>query len=317
MKFALVFPGQGAQSVGMGKPLCEASPAAREVFAEADEALGFSLSDIIFHGPEEKLTLTAYTQPAILTMCVAVMRAVAEKGISLLPFFVAGHSLGEYTALVANKVLSLADAVRLVHKRGAYMQEAVPEGVGAMAAILGLDQDAVHNVCTEACLPGEVCEAVNYNTPVQTVISGHAASVKRAVEVAAAKGARRSVMLKVSAPFHSSLMKPAADRLKLDFEQCLWHEPECPLVANVSARSVSDLWSIKEGLYAQTFSPVRWVRSTQFMADQGVDRFIEMGPGKVLSGMIRKIEKGAKTLSVETPADIEKIVPFLEQNPEE
>ena len=210
MKYALLFPGQGSQTVGMGKDLIENSPAAKAVFDEADAALGFSLSDIILNGPEEKLTLTAYTQPALLTMSIAVLRALEEKDVKIAPACVAGHSLGEYTALVANGVLSLADGVRLVHMRGSFMQEAVPEGVGAMAAILGLEADSVRAVCEEAA-QSEVCEPANFNTPVQTVISGHAAAVARAVAQAAERGAKRSVMLKVSAPFHCSLMRPVAE----------------------------------------------------------------------------------------------------------
>lgn len=312
MKYAIVFPGQGSQAVGMGKELCGVSKAAKDTFAEADEALGFSLSDIIFSGPEDKLVLTAYTQPAILTMSIAVFRALQEKGVTLAPAFVAGHSLGEYTALVANGVLSLADGVRLVHKRGSFMQEAVPQGVGAMAAILGLEADAVRAVCAEAA-QDEICEAANYNTPVQTVISGHTAAVERAVALASAKGAKRCVMLNVSAPFHCSLMRPVADRLAAEMEKCVWNAGGCPLVANVSAQPVSDVSSIRDGLYAQTYSPVRWVESVQTMAAQGVEGFIEMGPGKVLSGTVKKIARQAAVLNVEQPADLEQVAPFTER----
>lgn len=310
MKYALVFPGQGAQSVGMGKDICEISKAAKDTYVEADNALGFSLSDIIFNGPEQKLTLTAYTQPAILTTCIAICRALAEKGIKLAPAYVAGHSLGEYTALVASGVLSLADGVRLVHKRGAYMQEAVPEGMGTMAAILGLDADAVREVCSEAA-QGEVCEAANFNTPLQTVISGHTEAVKRAVAIASQKGAKRSVMLKVSAPFHCSLMRSVADKLAVEMEKCTWNDVTCPLIANVSARAVTDIPSIRQGLYAQTYSPVRWVESVNMMSQNGIDGYIEIGPGKALSGMIKKIIRHAKTLNVEYVADLDKIVEFI------
>ena len=310
MKYAIIFPGQGAQTVGMGKDICEISQAARDVYAQADEALGFSLSDIIFNGPEDKLTLTAYTQPAILTACIAVYRAIEEQGTALSPVFVAGHSLGEYTALVANGVLSLADGVRLVHKRGSFMQEAVPEGVGAMAAILGISADEVRSVCEEAA-QGEVCEAANYNTPLQTVISGHAAAVKRAVEISANRGAKRSVMLKVSAPFHCSLMRPVADRLSEEMDKCAWGAPSCPLVANVTAAKADDVVTIRRGLYDQTYSPVRWVESVEAMATSGVEGFIEMGPGKVLSGMVKKIIRRAPTLSIEHAKDIGKLAEFI------
>jgi len=299
----------------MGKKLCESSPAAKAVFAEADEALGFSLSKIIFEGPEEKLVLTAYTQPAILTMSVAVLRALEEKGIAPAPAYVAGHSLGEYTALVASGVLSLADGVRLVHKRGAFMQEAVPAGVGAMAAILGLDADSVRAVC-EGAAQGEVCEPANFNTPVQTVISGHAKAVERAVALAAEQGAKRSVMLKVSAPFHCSLMRPVADRLAAEMDKCDWSAGACPLVANVSAAAVTDVKTIREGLCAQTYSPVRWVESVQAMIAAGVQGYVEMGPGKVLSGMVKKIDRSASVLNLEKLDDLDKFVPFAEQKVE-
>lgn len=312
MKYALVFPGQGAQTVGMGKDLCDVSAAAKAAFAEADDALGFSLSEIIFNGPEDKLVLTAYTQPAILTMSVAVLRALDERGVKLTPAFVAGHSLGEYTALVASGVLSLADAVRLVHMRGSYMQEAVPQGVGAMAAILGLDAASVRDICAEAA-QGEVCEAANYNTPVQTVISGHTAAVERAVALASQRGAKRSVMLKVSAPFHCMLMRDVADRLAAEMDKCTWNPGSCPLVANVSAQAVTDVKAIRDGLYAQTYSPVRWVESVQTMAAAGVGGYIELGPGKVLSGMVKKIVRRASVLNVGCVADLDKVTPFLEQ----
>ena len=315
MKYALLFPGQGSQTVGMGRELCEKSPAARAVFDEADAALGFSLSDIIFNGPEDKLVLTAYTQPAILTMSIAVLRALEEKGIKPAPAFVAGHSLGEYTALVASGVLSLADGVRLVHKRGSFMQEAVPQGVGAMAAILGLEADSVRAVCEEAA-QGEICEPANFNTPVQTVISGHARAVERAVVLASERGAKRSVMLKVSAPFHCSLMRPVADKLAVEMDKCSWSAGSVPLIANVSADPVTDVKAIRDGLYPQTYSPVRWVESIERMAAEGVEGFIELGAGKVLSGMVKKIARKASVLNIETFADLDKFVPFAEQKTE-
>ena len=316
MKYALLFPGQGSQTVGMGKDLIENSPAAKAVFDEANAALGFSLSDIILNGPEEKLTLTAYTQPALLTMSIAVLAALKEKGTAIAPAFVAGHSLGEYTALVANGVLSLADGVRLVHKRGSFMQEAVPAGVGAMAAILGLEADSVRAVCEDAA-QGEVCEPANFNTPVQTVISGHAAAVARAVDLAAERGAKRSVLLKVSAPFHCSLMRPVADRLAAEMEKCVWNAGSMPLVANVSAAPVTEVKAIRDGLYTQTYSPVRWVESVECMAAEGVQGFVELGAGKVLSGMVKKIVRKASVLNIETFADLDKFVPFAEQEAEE
>ncbi len=315
MKYALLFPGQGSQTVGMGKDLIENSPAAKAVFDEADEALGFSLSDMILNGPEDKLVLTAYTQPAILTVSVAVLRALEEKGARPEPAFVAGHSLGEYSALVASGALSLADGVRLVHKRGTFMQEAVPPGTGAMAAILGLDADSVRAVCEEAAC-GEVCEPANFNTPAQTVISGHAAAVGRAVKLASGRGAKRSVPLNVSAPFHCSLMRPVADRLAAEMDACAWKTGVCPLVANVSAKPVADVAEIRRGLYEQTYSPVRWTESVRRMADLGVQGFIELGPGKTLCGMVKKIARGARVLNIGDYAGLDEFAPFVRRETE-
>ncbi|MDY3869363.1 MAG: ACP S-malonyltransferase [Pyramidobacter sp.] len=309
MKYALIFPGQGSQAVGMGKDLCAVSQAARDTFAEADDALGFSLSTLCFEGPAEKLVLTAFTQPAILTASIAVYRALAEQGVQLNPAFVAGHSLGEYTALVANGVLPLADGVRLVHKRGSFMQDAVPQGVGAMAAIIGIEAEAVEEVCAQAA-QGEVCEPANYNTPTQIVISGHKAAVERAVELASSRGARRSVLLNVSAPFHCSLMRPVADKLAVEMDTCAWSQGSVPLVANVSGKIVSSVQEIRSGLYEQTYSSVQWVRSVQTMAAAGVEAFIELGPGKVLTGTVKKICKGVKTLNAECAADLAAIAAF-------
>jgi|Go1ome_4_1110791.scaffolds.fasta_scaffold41301_1 [acyl-carrier-protein] S-malonyltransferase len=311
MKYALLFPGQGSQAVGMGQDLCGLSKAARDVFAEADDALGFSLSDVCFNGPEEKLVLTAYTQPAILTASIAVYRALLERGVELEPAFVAGHSLGEYTALVASGVLSLSDGVRLVHKRGSFMQDAVPPEVGAMAAIIGLEPDSVEELCAEAA-QGEVCEPSNYNTPSQLVISGHRSAVERAVALASARGAKRSVLLKVSAPFHCSLMRPVADLLSYEMDKCTWNRGAFPLVANVTAQIVSTTRAIRDGLYEQTYSPVQWVKSVKTMISEGVGAFMEIGPGKVLTGTVKKIQKGACTLNVEHAADLDSVPPFVE-----
>ncbi len=310
MKFALVFPGQGAQKVGMGKDLFDGSAAARAAFEEADDALGFSLSDVIFQGPDEKLALTAYTQPAILTTCIALCRALQERGIDLAPAFVAGHSLGEYTALVASGCLSLADGVRLVHQRGSFMQEAVPAGEGSMAALLGLEDSVVEELCAEAA-QGQVCEPANYNSPGQLVISGHREAVDRAVALAQGRGAKKAMMLNVSAPFHCSLMRPVADRLAAEMDRCAWGSCCCPLVANVSAQSVSSVDEIRQGLYRQTYSSVQWTQSVQFMVAQGVEAFIEIGPGKVLTAMIKRIHKGLQLLNLEALEDLDKAGAFL------
>lgn len=314
MSYALLFPGQGAQFVGMAKDLYDDYPSAREVFDEADRALGFSLTSITFDGPEEKLKLTAYTQPAILAASVAVFDVLRKDiGVDFAPAFVAGHSLGEYSALVSSGALSLADGVRLVHVRGKLMQEAVPEGQGAMAAVLGLDDSSVEEIC-RSCDGDMVCEAANFNSPGQVVISGHDEAIKKAVELLKAKGAKRAVPLNVSAPFHCRLMTPVADRLLEEMDRCSWSDSRWPLVANVSASSASTVKDIRDGLYRQTYSPVRWVESIRFMVESGVSSFLELGPGNVLAGLAKKCSKGVKTLSVGSSADLERAVDFLKED---
>ena len=307
MAYALVFPGQGAQKVGMGKDFYDGFAVSRSVFEQADEALGFSLSDIIFNGPEEELVKTAVTQPAILTVSIAVMRAIeGEFGMSFVPLFCAGHSLGEYTALVASGVLSLKDAVKLVGKRGALMQEAVPLGRGAMSAVLGLDLETVREICMEAA-QGEVCSPANSNAPSQIVISGDKGAVERAEVIAKERGASKLIPLKVSAPFHCELMRPVADSLKAEFGAISWHKPKYPIVANVSAAMLNDTDAIREALYAQTFSPVLWTEGVLAMERAGADTFVELGPGNVLTGLIKRICKGKRTLSVSKVEDMDSL----------
>lgn len=314
MSYALLFPGQGAQVVGMAKDLYDRYTSAREVFDEADRALGFSLSSIVFEGPEEKLKLTAYTQPAILTASMAVFEVLRrDLGVDFSPAFVAGHSLGEYSALVASGTLSLADGVRLVHRRGQLMQEAVPEGQGAMAAVLGLDDPSVEEIC-RSCDGDLVCEAANFNSPGQVVISGHDEAVKKAVELLKAKGAKKAIPLNVSAPFHCRLMAPVADELQKEMDLCSWSDSRWPLVANVSALSVSSVADIRDGLYRQTYSPVRWVESVRFMVDSGVSSLLELGPGNVLAGLAKKCSKGVKTFSAGSLGDLEAAVDFLRED---
>jgi [acyl-carrier-protein] S-malonyltransferase len=295
-KVAFVFPGQGSQYPGMGKELAEKYPAARAVFDEADKALGFSISKLCFAGTEDELKLTANTQPAILTVSVAVQRVLAEKG--LLPDFVAGHSLGEYSALVAAGALKFADAVQLVRKRGQYMQEAVPAGEGAMAAILGLSPAVVADACKRAA-DGEICAPANLNSPEQTVISGHAAAVKRAIEIASQLGAKRAVILPVSAPFHSALMQPAQDKLAADLKKISFTALKMPLVTNVDADTISTGDEAREALIRQVTLPVRWEESIRLLIEEGVNTFVEVGPGRVLSGLLRQIERSVATLNVE------------------
>jgi [acyl-carrier-protein] S-malonyltransferase len=280
----------------MGRELAANHPAARSVFDEADKALGFSVSDLCFNGSEEALKLTANTQPAILTASVATYRVLEENGIQ--PAFVAGHSLGEFSALVAAGGLEFTDAVRLVRRRGEYMQSAVPEGVGAMAAILGLAPAQVAGICRQAS-DGQVVAPANLNSPEQTVISGHAEAVKRAVELASAGGAKRAVMLPVSAPFHSSLMKPAALQLEGDLRVTAFHTLRVPLVNNADAELITSGDEAREGLIRQVTLPVRWEESIRELIDQGVNTFVEVGPGRVLTGLLRQIDRSIHVFNVE------------------
>jgi [acyl-carrier-protein] S-malonyltransferase len=295
-KVAFIFPGQASQYPGMGKELADKFASARAVFEEADKALGFSVSKLCFEGTEDELKLTANTQPAILAVSVAAYRVLAEKGLTA--DFVAGHSLGEYSALVAAGSLSFADAVKLVRKRGTYMQEAVPAGQGSMAAIMGLAPTVVLDVCKRAA-QGEVCSPANLNSPEQTVISGHAGAVKRAVEIASQSGAKRAVVLAVSAPFHSALMMPAQQKLEADLDSTKFARLQMPLVTNVDADTIREGEEAKSALVRQVTMPVRWEESMRVLLDEGVNTFVEVGPGRVLTGLMRQIERSVTTLNVE------------------
>jgi len=302
---AFLFPGQGSQAVGMGKELAEKYPAARKTFEEADDALGYKLSQLCFEGPEEQLRLTEITQPAILTVSVAAFRVLAEKGLR--PGFVAGHSLGEYSAHVAAGTLSFQDAVRTVRNRGKYMQEAVPVGVGAMAAILGLELERVTALCHDAA-EGEVCEPANINSAEQIVISGHKAAVERAATLATERGAKRAVLLQVSAPFHCSLMKPAQDRLAADLVALAFQKPAVPVVCNVDAALVTDVERSRDALVRQVTGAVKWEQSMRLLIAQGVQTFVEVGPGKVLCGLMRQIDRTKAALNVGDEASLVKAV---------
>lgn len=311
-KIAFLFPGQGSQKVGMGKDLAEVHPGAKEIFAKADEALGFSLSRLCFEGPEEKLRLTAYTQPAILSTSIALYTAFSERGI--VPDLVAGHSLGEYSALVAAGSIDFADAVRTVHRRGTFMEEAVPAGKGAMSAVLGLDREVLEQVCREVSREGHLVEPANLNAPGQIVISGHREAVEEGGERARQAGARRVIPLAVSGPFHSSLMKPAAERLSEALADVVITDAKVPVVANVSARPVTEAQAIRQSLIDQVASPVLWEDSVRWMMEQGVDTFVEIGPGNVLTGLVRKIHRRVTALSVQDVPSLEKALQELKKS---
>jgi [acyl-carrier-protein] S-malonyltransferase len=304
MKNAFVFPGQGSQHVGMGKTLASRFDTASRIFHTADEALGFPLTQLCFEGPAEELQRTENTQPAILTVSIAPHRVLVEQGLR--PDYVAGHSVGEYSALVSAGCLDFADAVQLVRKRGRYMQEAVPEGVGAMAALLKLPEGKLDSILQEAA-QGEVVSAANLNSPDQIVIAGHASAVARAAELAKAAGAKRAIMLPVSAPFHCALMKPAQERLAADLKAVQFRDLTVPLVNNWQARLIRTAEEAREGLYQQVPNPVRWADSVRALASAGVTRFIEVGPGAVLTGLLRNINPELQGARFGEAEDLEKL----------
>ncbi len=304
MSRAFVFPGQGAQTIGMGKALAEAYPEARAVFDEVDEALGEKLSTLIWDGDQDELTLTQNAQPALMATSLAALRALQAEGVSLdAARFVAGHSLGEYSALAAVEALTISDTAKLLRTRGQAMQSAVPVGEGAMAALLGLDFATAQAVAEEAA-QGDVCQAANDNDPAQVVVSGHKAAVERALDIAKEKGARRAVLLPVSAPFHCSLMQPAADTMANALAAVTIMEPKLPVVANVKAEAVTDPEEIRKLLVEQVTGSVRWRESVAYMAKQGVTEIWEIGAGKALIGMVRRIAKEVETKNMGTPDEV-------------
>ena len=302
-QIAFLFPGQGSQAVGMGKELSDNYAVARRTFEEANEALGYKLSQVCFEGPEEKLKLTEITQPAILTVSIAAWRVLQEKGAQ--PDFVAGHSLGEYSANVAAGTLTFADAVRTVRNRGKYMQEAVPVGVGAMAAILGMPLDKVIELAGDAA-QGEVCQAANINSPEQIVISGNSGAVERAIKLATEGGAKKAVSLPVSAPFHCALMQPAQDRLGADLSTLSFQNPTCPVICNVDAEAITSAEAARNALIRQVTGAVKWEPSVRLLIHQGASLFIEVGPGKVLWGLMRQIDRSKTCLTVGDEASLQK-----------
>ncbi|HEX8846894.1 MAG TPA: ACP S-malonyltransferase [Pyrinomonadaceae bacterium] len=293
---AYIFPGQGSQYAGMGSDLAEKYKAARRVFEEADAALGFAISRLCFSGTAEELQLTENTQPAILTTSIAVLRSMEAEGAPA-PDYVAGHSLGEYSALVAAGALSLADAVRTVRLRGRFMQEAVPVGSGAMAAVMGADLKTVVETCNEA-QEGDVCSPANINSPNQIVIAGHAGAVDRAVALLKERHGKRAIKLNVSAPFHCAMMTPAQERLAAELEKIEFHDLRLPLITNVDAAEITKGEEARDALVRQVSSPVRWLESVELLIQKGVGRFVEVGPGKVLCGLVRQIERGVDCQNV-------------------
>ena len=309
-KTAFLFPGQGSQSVGMGRDLASSFPIARRTFEEANDALGFDLANLCFHGPEEQLRLTEFTQPAIFTVSVAALRVLAETGV-VTADYVAGHSLGEYSANVAAGAIEFAVAARTVRRRGQLMQQAVPAGQGSMAAVLGMPADAVVAVCRDASSDGAPVEPANLNSPEQTVISGATAAVERAIVLAKERGAKRAVLLHVSAPFHCSLMQPAQDGLAPILQETVFSAAKMPVVVNVDAALVTEGAQLRDALIRQVTGAVRWTQSMQLLIAEGITTFVEVGPGKVLSGLLRQIDRSQKCAHVEDSASLEKVLAVL------